>query len=74
MATAQSFENSDRKMSDFELIGKIWKFIAPYKWKLILALLLMGVIILFELSTPLITEEILRTFCYCRYIFCSSCI
>ena len=61
MATAQSFENSDRKMSDFELIGKIWKFIAPYKWKLILALLLMGVIILFELSTPLITEEILRT-------------
>lgn len=61
MATTQAFENSDRKMSDFELIGKIWKFISPYKWKLVGALLLMGVMIVFDLCTPLITEEILRT-------------
>ena len=38
MAGTQAYENSDRKMSDFELIGKIWKFISPYKWKLVLSL------------------------------------
>ena len=59
--TTQAFENSDRKMSDFELIRKIWKFIAPYKFKLLLSLLLMGIMIVFDLCTPLITEEILRS-------------
>ena len=57
----QAFENSDRKMSDFELIRKIWKFINPYKWKLVLSLAIMGIMILFDLSTPLITEEILNS-------------
>ena len=61
MAGTQAYENSDRKMSDFELIGKIWKFISPYKWKLVLSLVLMGVIIAIDLITPLITEEILRS-------------
>ena len=61
MASSQVYENSDRKMSDFELIKKIWKFIAPYKFKLLLSLFFMGVIIVFDLITPLITEEILRS-------------
>ena len=59
--TTQAFENSDRKMSDLELITKIWKFISPYKWKLVLSLILMGIMIIFDLCTPLITEEILRS-------------
>ena len=59
--TTQAFENSDRKMSDLELITKIWKFISPYKWKLVLSLFFMGVMIVFDLCTPLITEEILRS-------------
>ena len=61
MASSQVYENSDRKMSDFELIKKIWKFIAPYKFKLLLSLFFMAVMILFDLITPLITEEILRS-------------
>ena len=61
MAGTQTYENSDRKMSDFELIRKIWKFISPYKLKLLLSLFLMGVMIVFDLLTPLITEEILRS-------------
>lgn len=61
MASSQAYENSDRKMSDFELIRKIWKFIAPYSGKLIISLLLMLVMIVFDLITPLITEEILRS-------------
>lgn len=56
----QMYENSDRKMSDSELIVKTWKYLAPYKGKLMLALLLMVVMIGFELINPLITEEILR--------------
>ena len=59
--TTQAFENSDRKMSDLELITKIWKFIRPYRWKLVLSLILMGIMIIFDLCTPLITEEILRS-------------
>ena len=58
MAT-QEFENSDRKMSDLELIKKTWKYISPFKFKFILALFLMGIMILLDLVTPLITEEIL---------------
>ena len=61
MASSQVYENSDRKMSDFELIKKIWKFIAPYKFKLLLSLFFMAVMIVFDLITPLITEEILRS-------------
>lgn len=61
MAGTQAYENSDRKMSDFELITKIWKFIAPYTGKLILALILMLIMIGIDLITPLITEEILRS-------------
>ena len=55
-----SYENSDRKMSDIELIKKTWKFIAPYKFQLLFALFLMVVIIGFDLLNPLISEEILR--------------
>ena len=49
MASSQVYENSDRKMSDFELIKKIWKFIAPYKFKLLLSLFFMAVMIVFDL-------------------------
>ena len=55
-----SYENSDRKMSDIELIKKTWKFIAPFKFQLLFALFLMVVMIGFDLLNPLISEEILR--------------
>lgn len=53
------FENSDRKMSDLELIKKTWKFIKPFLPQLILALILMLILIAIDVINPLITKMIL---------------
>lgn len=55
----QAYESSDRKMSDWELIKKTWKYIVPYKNKLILAILVMILIIVLDLIGPMITKNIL---------------
>ena len=55
----QAYENTDRKMSDKELLIKTWKYVSPYKFKLILAMLIMVLIIIFDLIGPIITKEIL---------------
>lgn len=55
-----SYENSDRKMSDLELIKKTWKYIRPYRFKLLLAIFFMLLLVVFDLIGPLITAEILE--------------
>lgn len=57
----QIYENSDRKMSDKELIRKTWKYIRPYKFKFLLAIILMLALVVLDLIGPLITAEILET-------------
>ena len=54
------FENSDRKMSDLELIKKTWRFIKPFLPQLILALGLMLILIAVDVINPLITQMILQ--------------
>ena len=60
MAT-QTYENSDRKMTDIELIVKTWKFIKPFTPQLALALGLMLIMIAVDIINPLITQNILDT-------------
>ena len=54
------FENSDRKMSDLELIKKTWRFIKQFLPQLILALGLMLILIAVDVINPLITQMILQ--------------
>ncbi len=53
------YENSDRKMSDRELIKKTWKYIRPYRRRLLVAMIFMLLLVVFDLITPFITADIL---------------
>lgn len=57
---SQKFENSDRKMSDRELIAKTWKYIKPYKFQLILAIIFMIILVVLDLVGPLINAQVLE--------------
>lgn len=57
---SQKFENSDRKMSDRELIAKTWKYIKPYKFQLILAIIFMIILVVLDLIGPLINAQVLE--------------
>lgn len=54
------YENSDRKMSDRELIRKTWKYIRPYRSRLLVAMVFMLLLVVFDLITPIITSDILK--------------
>lgn len=53
------YENSDRKMSDRELIKKTWKYIRPYRRRSLVAMIFMLLLVVFDLITPFITADIL---------------
>ena len=55
----QSYENSDRKMTDRELIKKTWVYIKPYKAKFLLAMFLMVLMIITDLIGPIFIQEII---------------
>ena len=55
----QSYENSDRKMTDRELIKKTWVYIRPYKAKFLLAMFLMVLMIITDLIGPIFIQEII---------------
>ena len=55
----QTYENSDRKMGDFELIKKTWVYIRPYKWQFVLAMFIMLIMIVSDLIGPMFIQEIL---------------
>ncbi|MDD3050876.1 MAG: ABC transporter ATP-binding protein [Candidatus Cloacimonetes bacterium] len=60
MEDYQGFQSDDlknRKYSDLQLIGKLFRYLLPYKFHLIMSLLLLAAITVIELFTPLVVTK-----------------